>query len=167
MRLLHSTSLELCDFFEQDVPSYAIISHRWTKEEISYEDFIQAQRNALLGQWTRYGWTKISKAFEIARSEGIEWTWIDTICMAFLGIGGSLDLFSIALTSWAGKNLVACLQRNIDEFAKPNRYRSYCFSGHDETGQHDCITSCSLSLYILGIVILSRASSSRAQHQAS
>lgn len=80
MRLLNSTSLELREFFEQEIPPYAIISHRWTKEETTYEDFLHAQVNSLVQQWTHYGWIKISKACEIARAQSIEWIWIDTIC---------------------------------------------------------------------------------------
>jgi hypothetical protein len=38
MRLLHSTTLELTEFFDTEVPSYVILSHTWEKEEVTYQD---------------------------------------------------------------------------------------------------------------------------------
>jgi hypothetical protein len=39
MRLLHTTKLELQQFFDDKIPKYAILSHRWEAEEVSLQGF--------------------------------------------------------------------------------------------------------------------------------
>jgi hypothetical protein len=39
MRLINIHSLELAEFFELDIPSYYILSHRWGKHETTFKDF--------------------------------------------------------------------------------------------------------------------------------
>ncbi|KAK8874734.1 Vegetative incompatibility protein HET-E-1 [Apiospora arundinis] len=41
MRLLYIETLELQEFNESDVPDYAILSHTWGKEEVSFEDMVK------------------------------------------------------------------------------------------------------------------------------
>ena len=38
MRLLNSTTLQLEEFPENEIPKYAILSHTWGKDEISFQD---------------------------------------------------------------------------------------------------------------------------------
>jgi hypothetical protein len=35
MRLLNTDTPEFAEFYEPDVPSYAILSHRWEKDEVT------------------------------------------------------------------------------------------------------------------------------------
>lgn len=39
MRLLNVHSLEFGEFFEREIPPYAILSHRWGEGEVSYKDY--------------------------------------------------------------------------------------------------------------------------------
>lgn len=73
MRLLHTKNQKLKEFLGSNTPKYAIISHRWSDEEISFQDFLDGKREG-------YGWNKISKACEIALSRNIKWIWVDTMC---------------------------------------------------------------------------------------
>lgn len=36
MRLLNIYTLKFQEFFENEIPPYHILSHRWSREEISY-----------------------------------------------------------------------------------------------------------------------------------
>ena len=85
------------EFFDQDVPPYAIVSHRWSKEEVSYQEFLQIRTNLSIEQCAGYGWTKIAKACEIANLQNLEWVWIDTICTKAPVMFGMLKLGSIFL----------------------------------------------------------------------
>ena len=38
MRLLNTTMLTLHSFFDEDIPPYAILSHRWDEEEVLFQD---------------------------------------------------------------------------------------------------------------------------------
>lgn len=75
MRLLNSTTLEFREFFDSDIPEYAILSHRWGADEASFQDFERGL------QHTRKGFSKIEQCCKMALNHNVEWTWIDTCCI--------------------------------------------------------------------------------------
>lgn len=75
MRLLHTSKLELKEFIDSETPEYAILSHTWDDEEISFQDFYadtQRRRNS---------WSKIINSCRVVAEQGWEWLWIDTCCI--------------------------------------------------------------------------------------
>lgn len=74
MRLLNTRTRKLEEFFEKDVPNYAILSHTWGKDEIIFNDF-----DAELGP--RRSSAKIEGCCAQALSDGLEYVWIDTCCI--------------------------------------------------------------------------------------
>ncbi|KAI0513093.1 HET-domain-containing protein [Xylaria bambusicola] len=76
MRLLKVSSLTFREFFEPDVPKYAILSHTWEKEEVLFED-IHLKEQAR----SKIGYKKVVKACNLARSQGYKYIWIDTCCI--------------------------------------------------------------------------------------
>ena len=81
MRLLHSRDLTFKDFPGSNIPRYAIVSHRWSETELSYQSFLTDKELYLSGHLESYGWTKIIKAAELTHQCNLEWIWIDTICI--------------------------------------------------------------------------------------
>lgn len=75
MRLLHTDKLTIEYFEGADIPWYSILSHRWGSEEVSYQGY----RDRTSTQ--KSGYTKIINLCRLAKSRGIEWTWIDTCCI--------------------------------------------------------------------------------------
>ncbi|KAJ5376515.1 heterokaryon incompatibility protein-domain-containing protein [Penicillium cosmopolitanum] len=80
MRLIHTHSLELWEFADNEVPEkYAILSHRWEKkeEEISFQEMLHAN------DVTRHkiGYRKIESFCENARDDGFDFAWVDTCCI--------------------------------------------------------------------------------------
>jgi hypothetical protein len=67
MRLLHTEKLVLDEFFGSNIPLYAILSHRWESEEVTFQDL-----NASRGPPMR-GWSKIVGCCKQAREDGFEW----------------------------------------------------------------------------------------------
>ncbi|KAL4732988.1 hypothetical protein BDV11DRAFT_200964 [Aspergillus similis] len=64
--------------FETDeIPDYAILSHRWGDREISYEEI----QNGAPGLHDKDGYKKITKCCELAASVGFDYVWIDTCCI--------------------------------------------------------------------------------------
>ena len=101
MRLLNIHTLELKEFFGKEVPRYAILSHRWGKDEVSYQ-ILSKRHKAKHEVFLRksIGYRKIldfckyvdehksdyrSLGFASSPSSNIEqlseWVWIDTCCI--------------------------------------------------------------------------------------
>lgn len=75
MRLLNTTSLQLSEFFGDQVPQYAILSHTWGNEEVSFQSVQDPACKALKG----FG--KITACCTQARQDELDWVWIDTCCI--------------------------------------------------------------------------------------
>lgn len=61
---------------KDNIPPYAILSHTWGSEEITFQDAadaVQASR--------KRGYAKLRNFCAVARKRGYEWAWMDTCCM--------------------------------------------------------------------------------------
>jgi hypothetical protein len=77
MRLINTTTRDFEDFIGRNIPQYAILSHTWEDEEVTYADYIQERR-----VFSRMkGYPKISMTCRMAAKEGIRYAWIDTCCI--------------------------------------------------------------------------------------
>jgi hypothetical protein len=56
MRLLPTIKLELQEFFDDKIPKYAILSHRWEAEEVSLQNFnaIRRLEDPRFAPWTDF-----------------------------------------------------------------------------------------------------------------
>jgi hypothetical protein len=75
MRLLHSKSLELTEFIDQNLPHYAILSHTWGEGEVSFQDLQTGEAPK------KAGYQKILHCCEEAARNGFEYAWVDTCCI--------------------------------------------------------------------------------------
>ncbi|KAK7462391.1 hypothetical protein VKT23_007990 [Stygiomarasmius scandens] len=75
MRLLNTKTFHLAEFYT-DIPTYAILSHTWEKEEVTFQDI----QNLDIAK-RKVGWQKINNACTYARRYHFEWIWIDTCCI--------------------------------------------------------------------------------------
>lgn len=75
MRLLNATTLRLESFAPDEVPGYAILSHRWTDDEVSYQE-IHTEAGRRKGAYS-----KIRGCCEVARRNRISYIWVDTCCI--------------------------------------------------------------------------------------
>lgn len=76
MRLLNTTTYELKEFIGSSIPQYAILSHTWSEEEVTFQDIQQLGQ----GRW-KNGFSKIAQCCSRAASDDIGWAWIDTCCI--------------------------------------------------------------------------------------
>jgi hypothetical protein len=72
MRLLDTKTLELHEFFDNNIPKYAILSHRWEAGEVSFQDVTQRRNRQAPG------WNKIKKFCAFACENRYKWAWVDT-----------------------------------------------------------------------------------------
>lgn len=94
MRLINTSTLEIKDFVsDTDRPPYAILSHRWGENEVTYQDWIYITKQFP----RRWGWVyiedeveqiksgagfkKIENACRLASRHGLGWIWADTCCI--------------------------------------------------------------------------------------
>lgn len=76
MRLINTHTVSLEEFIDQQVPPYAILSHTWDREEVTYEDMNMPDRTAI----GKNGLLKIEESCRIA-SPDYEYIWIDSCCI--------------------------------------------------------------------------------------
>jgi Heterokaryon incompatibility protein (HET) len=76
MRLIHTETLELDEYFGDNIPTYAILSHTWGKEEVSYQDWHQVGQRSV-----KKGYRKILASCHVARDLSIDHIWVDTNCI--------------------------------------------------------------------------------------
>jgi len=75
MRLLHTQKLVFREFYDTQIPPYAILSHRWEEDEVTLQDW----RSNIIKDGA--GYRKIVKSCAMAASQKLEWIWVDTCCM--------------------------------------------------------------------------------------
>ena len=75
MRLLDTTTIKLSEFFDADIPKYAILSHTWGKNEVTFQDLDRARAEGPAS------YDKIARCCALASSRGFQWVWIDTCCI--------------------------------------------------------------------------------------
>ncbi|KAI0020355.1 heterokaryon incompatibility protein-domain-containing protein [Xylariomycetidae sp. FL0641] len=87
MRLLSTRTRELREFFDDERPPYAILSHRWlSQEEVSFRELSELYCASENGPETgpiasRSGYLKIQGCRQQALQDGFDWVWIDTCCI--------------------------------------------------------------------------------------
>lgn len=101
MRLLDTSTLKLHEFYDDEIPDYAILSHTWEEGEMSFQvldkaasapasdlsdnlhPFPSATTLALLAEESGClpGYTKITRCCIMVASEGWKYVWVDTCCI--------------------------------------------------------------------------------------
>lgn len=76
MRLINTKTLKVEEFHGNKRPEYAILSHRWLKEEISFQQIQDPKKHS----WME-GYQKVEGFCQEAASNGFNWAWVDTCCI--------------------------------------------------------------------------------------
>jgi hypothetical protein len=78
MRLLKCNSageISLTTYFIKDIPPYAVLSHAWDAEEVTFQDLVNGT-----GQ-NKAGYSKIRFCASQAWRDGLQFFWVDTCCI--------------------------------------------------------------------------------------
>lgn len=77
MRLLNTNTGKFEEFLEESKPTYAILSHRWSNDECSLQEFVEGQKTHSAG------YEKIQSFCKFVRGQrhSYEWVWVDTCCI--------------------------------------------------------------------------------------
>jgi len=82
MRLINTDTLMLREFTGSNVPPYAILSHTWDHDEVTFQEMNQLSL-AELRQKKGRSFDKIETTCRLAQqhSPGLQWAWVDTCCI--------------------------------------------------------------------------------------
>ena len=72
MRLINVYNLELEEFTGSELPPYAILSHTWEEDEVTFAHFYLEHASE------KKGFEKIRKSCERAVKDGLRYVWIGT-----------------------------------------------------------------------------------------
>ncbi len=75
MRLIEAQTLKLREFPENTIPTYAVLSHTWGSEEVSFQEM-----QIGVGD-TKEGFKKIRGCCERAIEDDLLYVWVDTCCI--------------------------------------------------------------------------------------
>lgn len=75
LRLLDTSTIELHEFHSHETPPYAILSHTWGENEISYQDIMKLKYKKSAG------YEKVVRCCKLAASHDLGYVWIDTCCI--------------------------------------------------------------------------------------
>ncbi|KAF6815723.1 HET domain-containing protein [Colletotrichum sojae] len=78
MWLINTQSLALQEFVDPSSVEYAILSHTWEDEEVTFQDVNNLEQS---GARRKAGFSKIVKTCETARQMDIRLAWVDTCCI--------------------------------------------------------------------------------------
>ena len=76
MRLINTQTLAFEEHFGDRIPKYAILSHTWGKEEVTYREWLDERHIT-----DKNGYRKIRDCCRKARQLSIDHVWVDTNCI--------------------------------------------------------------------------------------
>ena len=65
----------------REIPRYAILSHTWTDEEVTFQEFLSKDGDTVREKESKNGFIKIMKTCELATEDEIGYVWVDTCCI--------------------------------------------------------------------------------------
>src|SRR5436190_14932165 len=77
MHLINVDTYDLHEFVGEKIPRYAILSHTWGDEEVSYKD-MQILNDHIK---KKQGFRKIYYTCQQAKVDKLWWAWVDTCCI--------------------------------------------------------------------------------------
>lgn len=77
MWLLETSTLQLQEFTAAEVPPYAILSHTWAEEEVSFHEFQELNEKIV----RKRGFAKVHRFCQVAREHGYRYSWVDTVAI--------------------------------------------------------------------------------------
>ncbi|KAL8881413.1 MAG: hypothetical protein Q9198_001384 [Flavoplaca austrocitrina] len=76
MWLINTHTWRLEEVWSEEVKTYAILSHRWQEEEVSFKDMQDIEMAS-----KKQGFSKIKRSCDRALHHGYDYVWVDTCCI--------------------------------------------------------------------------------------
>jgi hypothetical protein len=128
MRLINTTTFELKDFGAAP-PLYAILSHTWGEEEVTFQDMAD-----LDGARQKKGFAKIEQCCRRARRDSLSWAWVDTCCIDKTSSAELSETIN-SMFQWY-ERAIKCYAFLEDIWARPG---DELFAGLDPDAAHEAL----------------------------
>jgi hypothetical protein len=128
MRLINTTTFELKDFGAA-APLYAILSHTWGEEEVTFQDMAD-----LDGARQKKGFAKIEQCCRRARRDSLSWAWVDTCCIDKTSSAELSETIN-SMFQWY-ERAIKCYAFLEDIWARPG---DELFAGLDPDAAHEAL----------------------------
>src|ERR1700744_3232203 len=118
MRLLNTNTFKIEEFYGKEIPKYyAILSHTWGEEELSFQDWSDHSRFE-----NTQGFIKISGACNQARKDDFQHIWVDTICIDKTSSAELSEAIN-SMYDWYSKSskCYAYLEDVLDHYSEENK----------------------------------------------
>ncbi|KAK1727861.1 heterokaryon incompatibility protein-domain-containing protein [Colletotrichum acutatum] len=81
MWLINTSSHNLEEFIGRDIPPYAILSHTWGEDEVTFQDMKDPRFLVREQTIRKAGFVKIAKTCGLAHQQELQYAWVDTCCI--------------------------------------------------------------------------------------
>ncbi|KAG9230206.1 heterokaryon incompatibility protein-domain-containing protein [Amylocarpus encephaloides] len=125
MRLLNVHTRQLSEFFGLQIPPYAILSHTWGAEEVSFQELSSSLSLGSSSTPTcirKLGYLKINYACLQSIEHGLEWVWVDTCCIDKTSSAELSEAIN-SMYAWYQGSVVCYAYLEDMENLKPNHVR--------------------------------------------
>ena len=75
MRLINTETLKLHEFPYGEIPPYAILSHTWGSDEVTFQDMSSTEHRQ------KKSFKKVVDTCSLASQQGLKFAWVDTCCI--------------------------------------------------------------------------------------
>lgn len=118
MRLLNTKTFEFKNFYDNSLPQYAILSHRWgsEEEEVSYKSFRKGSVPPDLP-----GLLKIHAFCRLADEKGFQWAWVDTCCIDKRSSAELSEAIN-SMFKWYERSALCCVHLADVEFSSAEMF---------------------------------------------
>ena len=84
MRLLNTLTGRLVEFADNEIPTYAVLSHRWQAPELNFQAlslFSLSSETSTIPSAQQHSYNKLVNCSRQAVKDGWDWVWVDTCCI--------------------------------------------------------------------------------------
>lgn len=131
MRLLHAKDFTFHEFPEDSIPEYAILSHTWDGNEVTFQDVRTPEGRETLQTKSRIlptkSWGKVLDACANACAQGFSYIWIDNCCIDKTNSAELQEAINSMFRWYRNSSICLALLSDVDdtEFLTKDDLQSY------------------------------------------
>lgn len=127
MRLLNTKTHKLSEHPVGQIPPFAILSHRWRDDEVSYHDYVECRVTSSIGYKKILGFCNFAKN----RKKPYQWVWVDSCCIDKRSSSELTEAINSMYTWYQNADMCYVYMRDFEATGKRKRYEDYAFRGSD------------------------------------